>query len=164
MSTTDDFIALCNAHGSTVLVHRADSVVPCPCMTPEGFRNPAWHFQHPDEPVCDPSGMLSDPGNTLDISIKGFIQPVQSGAVRRLTAEDLIGMFGEIQTDDHVGILPCSWHSTILNFYDWGLSGEDYLTYNGRSFQVVSTNLIPAPDTGHPRHHWELGLRLIDVA
>ena len=163
MSTTDEFIALCNQHGSSVKIHRADSVIACPCLTPEGFRSPAFHLQNPTSQVCDASGMLNDPGATLDITVKGFVHPVQSGAVRRLTSEDIIGMFGEIQTDDHVAILPCSWDSVQLNFYDWGKAGEDFIRYNGREFLVVSTNLIPAPDTGNPRHHWELGLRLMDA-
>jgi len=164
MSTVPDFILLCQNHGSDVLVHRDDSVTPCPCLSPEGFRNPVWHLQHPDEPVCDAAGMLAVSGDILEITIKGFVQPVQSGAVRRLVAEQLVGMFGEIQTDDHVAMLPCSWQGTLLNFFGWGQSGEDWIIYNSRTFQVVSTNLIPDPADGNPRHHWELGLRLVNDA
>jgi hypothetical protein len=70
-------------------------------------------------------------------------------------------MFGEVQADDHVGILPVEWNGNQLNFYDWGESGEDWIKYNDRYFQPVSVNLIPDPDDGNPRHHWEVGLRLI---
>lgn len=161
MSTTSEFANLCILHGSPVFIHRDESVVPCPCLTPEGFRNPIWHIQHPEAPECDAAGMLPDPNTTLDIEVKGFCQPVQSGAVRRLTGEIIIGMFGEIQADDHIALLPCAWEGTPLDFYGWGDAGEDWIDYNGRRFQVVSTNLIPAPDTGNPKHHWELGLRLV---
>lgn len=164
MSTKSDFLALVNAHGSSVYVHRDQSVTPCPCLTPEGFRNPVWHLQHPLEPECDAAGMLPDPSMTLDILVRGFVQPVQSGAVRRLVAEQLIGMFGEIQADDHLALLPCEWESTVLDFFAWGQAGEDWIEYNARRFQVVSTNLIPDPSDGNPRHHWELGMRLVNNA
>lgn len=160
MSTVGQFLNLCQQHGSDVLYHRSDSTVFCPCRTPEGFRDPIWHLRHPTDPLCNESGMLTDPSVSTEIIVKGFIQPIQPGAVRRMTNEALLEMFGELQADDHVGILPVQWQEAILNFYDWGRSGEDFLQYNSRTFQVVATNLIPDPSDGNPYHHWELGLRL----
>jgi hypothetical protein len=49
MSTVPDFINLVTQHGSGVLFHRDDSLVPCPCRTPEGFRDPAFHIAHPPD-------------------------------------------------------------------------------------------------------------------
>jgi hypothetical protein len=161
MSTVNQFVSLCTLHGSDVFIHRDDSITVCPCLSPEGFRNPVWHLQNPTAAMCDAAGMIPAPGTLLEITIKGFCQPVQSGAVRRLVSEYVLSMFGEIQTDDHIALLPCSWGSTQLNFFDWGQAGEDWIRYNNRKFQVVSTNLIPDPSDGNPRHHWELGLRLV---
>jgi hypothetical protein len=120
-------------------------------------------LQHPTDPICNEAGMLSNPDSTTELIVKGFVQPVQSAAVRRLTSEMLLQMFGGVQADDHIGIFPVVWNNVTLNFYDWGRSGEDYLTYNGREFIVVSSNLIPDPSDGNPFHHWETGLRLAEV-
>lgn len=104
--------------------------------------------------------MLTDAGTTVEINTKAFVQPVQSGAVRRLTSEQLQQVFGEIKSDDHLGIFPVEWAGTTLNFYDWGQATEDWIRYNAREYTVVSANLIPDPDDGNPWHHWEVGLRL----
>ncbi len=105
--------------------------------------------------------MLPQPGTTADFDFKGWVQPVQAGAVRRLTTEQLMTLFGEIEADDQLGIFPCQWGSNFLNFYEWGPAQEDWIEYNGRRFTAVNANLIGAPDTGDPFHHWEIGLRLI---
>lgn len=160
MGTTEDFIALLNQYGSDTKFHRSDSLIPCPCRTPEGFRDPEWHDAHPTEPVCDENGMLPDPGATVDISVRAFVQPSQSTRATRLSPEYIATMFGEVQEGDHIGLFPESWNGTVLNFYDWSQSGEDWIAYNGRYYNVVAANLIAAPDTGNPRHHWEVGLRL----
>lgn len=160
MGTLEEFQSLTQTFGSDVQYHRDDSVTPCPCRTPEGYRDPLWHIQNPTAPVCNAAGML--PGAaTADFMIKGWVQPVQSGAVRRLIAEQMLEAFGEIQTDDQVGIFPVEWNGHTLNFFDWGLATEDWLIYAGRKFTVVNANLIAAPDTGNPWHHWETGLRMI---
>lgn len=161
MSTLNDMISLLAQHGSDVHYHRDDSTVPCPCRTPEGFRDPVWHLQHPEAPVCNPSGMLQSPG-TADFMVKAFFHPVQSGAVRRLTSEQISQMFGEVLTDDHMGIFPVQWQGHTLNFFEWGLATEDWVEYTGRRFTAVSTNLIPDPSDGNPWHHWEIGFRLIE--
>lgn len=161
MGTVEDFNALVLVRGSDVRYHKDESAIPCPCRTPEGFRDPIWHIQNPAAPVCNEAGMLPQPGTTADFIFKGWVQPVQSGAVRRLTSEQIVQLFGEIQSDDHVGIFPVQWEGNVLNFYDWGEATEDWVEYNGRRFTIVNTNLLAAPDTGNPWHHWELGLRLI---
>jgi hypothetical protein len=104
--------------------------------------------------------MIPDPSTTEDFTIKGFVQPVQSGAVRRLTGEQLAQMFGEVQTDDHIGIFPVKWAGVDIDFLHWSRTTKDYIAYNGRRFNVVSVNLIPDPADGNPFHHWEVGLRL----
>ena len=145
MSTVGQFITLCQNHGSVFIYHRDDSMVVCPCRTPQGFRDPIWHIQHPTDPVCNENGFLADPSVTSDFTCQGFIQPVQSGAVRRLTTEQILQLYGEIQTDDHIAIVPCEWQGKALVFTDWGLATEDWLQYNNRKFTVVNANLIPDP-------------------
>jgi hypothetical protein len=161
VSTVGSFVALASQRGSSVLFHRADSMIPCPCRTPEGFRDPEWHDANPTQPVCNEEGMLPDPTNTTEITVKAFVQPIQSTRATRLSAEYLTQMFGEIQSDDHLGIFPVDWQGKSLNFADWSQAGEDYIEYAGRRFIVVNANLIPDPSDGNPRHHWEVGLRLI---
>lgn len=301
MGTVGSFVALVTQHGSSVLFHRADSLIPCPCRTPEGFRDPEWHEAHtytfvgtdtpppePNEiynggdmiaaidyaegasatpftnhqlnaqvfqndplgsraylelgqltqsnpllpdytnaeqiawltatfptidpswwvkvyvatdsgfnhtywlidpfyavqqvsvglvipptpiqphavplvepPMCNEEGMLPDPGNTVEITVKAFVQPIQSTRATRLSAEYAAQMFGEVQSDDHLGIFAESWGGVELNFNNWSQAGEDYIEYAGRRFLVVNANLIPDPADGNPRHHWEVALRLI---
>jgi hypothetical protein len=161
LTTKQDFLGLLNQYGSSVRFHRADSVIPCPCRTPEGFRDPEWHDENPEAPVCNEEGMLPDPTATVDVIVKAFVQPSQTTRSTRMSAEYLQTMFGEIQEGDHIGIFPESWRGQMLEFYEWSQSGEDWLEYNGRNYTVVAANLIPEPDTGDPRGHWECGLRLI---
>lgn len=162
MSTVTAFNDLVNAHGSIVTYHRVDSEIPCPCLTPEGFRDPEWHEAHPSEPVCNERGMLPDPANSQITNVKAFVQPAQSTRLTRLSDEYLEQMFGDIQTDDHVGIFPYEWNGITLEFRDWSQVGEDYLLYDNRKFFVVNANLIPDPSDGNPHHHWECALRLIN--
>ena len=160
MSTIPQFHQLLQGHASDVIFHRDDSVVPCPCLTPEGFRDPIWHLQNPAQPECNAAGMLPGVG-TSNFSVKAFFHPVQAGAVRRLTTEQLSQIFGEVQVDDHLGIFPVQWGGNTLNFFDWGLATEDWVEYVGRKYTAVSVNLIPDPADGNPWHHWEIGFRLI---
>jgi hypothetical protein len=262
-STVPQFLDLVHKHGSSVRYFRDFSVVPCPCRTPEGSRDPEWHLLHPYKdintddypdgitwlydgeypghmwvvwqnigaghknvasqygnvvdaddagtgwahvtplnppnadpfsgtltytdlsnnvtqtvhyftlgmpqnggdnmrnPICNAVAMIPDPTASDDFTVRAFIQPVQSGAVRRLTSEQLQNMFGEVQTDDHLGIFPVKWQEHELDFTDWPPSTTDFIEYNGRRYTVVSVNLIPDPADGNPFHHWEVGLRLI---
>jgi hypothetical protein len=161
MSNKPRFLRLLSKRASTVRYRRVDSVIPCPCRTPEGFRDPEWHIANPLEPICNEAGFLPDPANTVDVTVKGFVQPIQSTRATRLATE--LGLIppGEIQMDDHLAILPCEWDGVSLNFRDWGRSGEDFIEYAGQRFTIVNSNLIPDPDNGDPFHHWECGLRLI---
>ena len=161
MSLVQQFLDIVAAHGSEVIFHRDDSMVPCPCRTPEGFRDPEWHVENPGEPFCNRAGMLTQPGSTTEILVKGFVQPIQSTRATRLSDEVIETIFGEIQQDDHLAILPVAWGGTYLNLYDWGSAVEDWIGYNGRRFQVINANLIPDPSDGNPEHHWEAGLRLV---
>jgi hypothetical protein len=164
MSTIPAFIALLNQHGSDVHFHRSDSMIPCPCRTPEGYRDMSWHIMNPEAPMCDENGMLSDPNALSDLIVKAFCQPIQSTRATRLNSEVIAAMFGDIQADDHLGIFPVEWQGTTLNFRQWGMSGEDYVEYANQRFTIVNSNLIPDPDDGNPWHHWETGLRLIGDA
>ena len=161
MSTVPQFLALCAAKGSDVRYHKDSSLIACPCRTPEGFRDPEWHLAHPSDPVCNDAGFLPQPGTTVDTTVKAFMQPIQSTRATRLSTEQLIEMFGEIQADDHLGIFPIEWGSVGLDFEHWGTSGEDFVEYHNKKFTVVNSNLIPDPDDGNPYHHWEVGCRLI---
>jgi hypothetical protein len=164
MSLVEQFKALVNTNGSPVVYHRDESLVPCPCRTPEGQRDPVWHFLHLEEPVCNEAGFLPQPGTTSEFTVKAFVQPIQSTRATRLSTEFIQQMFGEVEADDHLGIFPIDWQGQFLNFYDWGESQEDWITYDGRRFTVVNANKIPDPSDGNPNHHWEVGLRLINSA
>lgn len=163
MGAKEDFIALLNMHGGVVQFHRDDSVTICPCVTPEGFRDPEWHDANPTAPVCDERGYLSDPSSSTDLVIRGFVQPSQSTRATRMSPEYLEQMFGEIQMGDHIGIFPTEWNGVTISLYDWSQSGEDWVKFNDRYYFVVAANLHSSPDTGFPDHHWECGLRLIDT-
>lgn len=163
MGTKEEFMALLRTNGVPCRYRRADSVIPCPCQTPEGFRDPEWHDANPEAPLCDERGFLHDPSATTDLIVKAFIEPSQTTRGTRLAPEYLAQMFGEFQEGDHIGIFPESWEGILLQFYDWSQSGEDFIQYNGRFYNVVASNLFMTPDTGEPRGHWECGLRLIST-
>lgn len=156
--------ALFSHNGSDMRFFRAESSIVCPCVTHEGYRDPTWHLQRPVNPVCDPSGHLPDPSATTDMMVKAFIQPVTSARGAKLPPETIVQLFGlEIETDDHIGMIPVRWNGTFLNFFEWGRAGEDFIEYYGRRFTVVNANMIPDVD-GNPEHHWEVGLRLVSGA
>ena len=161
MSNVPSFLALLQQSGSDVIYHRDDSSTPCPCRTPEGYRDPIWHLQHSSDPICNEAGFLTD-GGAIQYQLKAFVQPIQSTRATRLRSEQLLVLFGEIQEDDHLGIFPCEWGGITLDFNDWSTSGEDWIEYVNRRFMVVNTNLIPDPADGNPFHHWEIGLRLMN--
>lgn len=162
MTTVPRFLALLEAKASDTRYRRTDALIPCPCRTPEGFRDPEWHFQNMGAEVCNEAGFLPDPAATVDVIVKAFVQPIQSTRATRLTTEQVLIFFGEVQTDDHLGIFPYEWQGTRLNFRGWGRSGEDFIEYAEQRFFVVNANLIPDPSDGNPYHHWEVALRLIN--
>jgi len=102
MSVVANFNRLVEVKGSDAIFHREEWTVPCPCRTPEGFRDPQWHLDHPLDPVCNEEGMLS--GNTTHVLTKAFVQPIQSTRATRLSTEFYQQMWGEVQADDHLGI------------------------------------------------------------
>ena len=160
MSTVAEFLALLSSNGSDAIYHRDDGATHCPCRTPEGFRDPEWHLANPTIPECNEAGMLP---NFVQYTVKAFVQPIQSTRATRLSTEQILMLFSDIQADDHLGIFPILWGGNTLNFYNWGEASEDYIVYNLRRFTVVNANKIPDPSDGVPDHHWEVGLRLINA-
>lgn len=174
MSNVARFTKLVAVSGSPVVYHRESGGVDCPCLTEEGYRNRRWHLDNPEgvanpslafppwngvnPPVCNEEGKQA--GTILNATVRAFVQPVQSGATRRLTTDYAVQLFGEVQMDDHLGIFPLTFGGVTFDFQEWSQAGEDYLIYNGRRFLVVNANLIPDPADGSP-HHWETGLRLV---
>lgn len=147
-----------NTMGSNVLYHKEEGGTPCPCLTPEGFRDPAWHIANPGAPVCNEEGML--PGTVTDVIVKATVQPV-TGGVRGRAAERISALMPDVQRDDHFGVFPVEWNGTTLAFRDFSdSSGDDYVIYDGRRFFVVASDKVPDID-GDPNHHWEVGLRLV---
>lgn len=159
MPTTAQFHSLLKKNGSDAVYHRSDSTTPCPCRTPEGYRDPLWHIEHPNEPECNEAGFLNL--NPVHIPVKAFVQPIQSTRATRLSTEYLVEMFGDVQANDHLGVFPKSWAGVELNFNEWSQSGEDYVLFNDDYFTVVNANLLADASGGAVNHHWEVGLRLI---
>src|SRR5688500_19351512 len=136
MSNVARFLALLSLNGSDVTYHREQGGTLCPCRTPEGYRDLKWHRDNPGAPICNEEGRLA--GGITDAAIKGFVQGVQAGAVRRLTSDYAQQLFGEVEMDDQLGIFPLVWNGVSLDFYDWSQTGADFIIYDGRSFTVVS--------------------------
>lgn len=161
MGTVGAFEALLTVHGSDVIYHRDDASTPCPCLTPEGFRDPEWHDAHPTAPVCNERGFLPGP-TSADFPIKAMVQPLISRSTgRKIPTEYLEQLYGTIQEDDMFGLFPTAWNGVQLDFNDWSQAGEDYIVYNSQKYLCINGKLVPDPADGNPRHHWECGLRLI---
>lgn len=47
MTTVPRFLSLVARKASPVVYHREEGGIPCPCRTPEGFRDLEWHLAHP---------------------------------------------------------------------------------------------------------------------
>lgn len=159
-ATIPQLVNLLNTAGSDVLFHREEGGTACPCLTPEGFRDPAWHLAHPSDPVCNELGMLNP--TVTNLSVKAAVQPAFSRSFSR-AAERIDSLLGDVQQDDHIGIFPVVWNGIALNFDNWSEGGEDYILYDNRRFVVVSVDKIPDID-GDPDHHFEVGLRLVKTA
>lgn len=156
-ATIPQFEALLTSMGSDVTYHKEEGGVPCPCRTPEGFRDPAWHLANPLEPVCNEEGIL--PEVVTDVIVKASVQPATIGQ-RGRAAERANALLGDVQRDDHFGIFPVTWGGVTLDFSDFSDSGDDFIVYDSRRFLVVACDKIPDVD-GDPNHHWEVGLRLV---
>jgi hypothetical protein len=112
------------------------------------------------EPViCNEAGQIAL--SAIDISVKAFVQPIQSTRATRLSTEYLQEVFGNIEADDHLGIFPVNWSGQRLEFHNWAQDGSDFIDYDGQRFLVINANMIPDPGDGNPEHHWEVGLRLL---
>lgn len=157
-STITQFLSMLSTMGSDVIFHREDGGTPCPCRTPEGFRDPAWHNMNPTEPLCNEQGFLT---TAVEFSVKASIQPAQTQYVR--IAQRVNALLGDVQRDDKFGVLPCTWGGHAVDLDDWSDAGEDYLVYDGRRYVVVAADKLPDID-GTPGHHWECGLRLLSGA
>ena len=159
LSTTGRFAEALTNVGSDITYHREEGGTACPCLTPEGFRDPSWHLQNEAEPVCNEQGYLAT--TVTEFTFKGSIQPALTGYSRSSQrANDLLG---DVQRDDRIGIFPAEWDGNQLDFSDWSEAGDDYLEYDGLRYIVVACDWLPDVD-GSPRHHAELGLRLLTAA
>lgn len=154
-ATIERLNAILEQMGSDVLYHREGATTPCPCRTPEGFRDPAWHRANPAAPVCNEQGYLDVP---VEFTIKASVQPFRQRGNRGAQREDLL--LGEVQADDRIGIFPVTWEDNTLDFSDWSDAGEDFIVYDNNRYLAVAADKIPDID-GDPNHHWEVGLRLI---
>jgi hypothetical protein len=156
-ATAEAFQSLLLVMGSDVTYHREEGGAPCPCLTPEGFRSPAWHKANPLEPVCNEKGVLAPV--VTEVDVKAAVQPVRASR-RRGVVERATELFGEIEQDDHLGVFPVNWQGAKLDFFDWSDAGEDYIVYDTRRFYAVAADKLPDTD-GDPDHHWECLLRLL---
>ena len=145
--------------GAPTTFHREDGGESCPCRTPEGFRDPAWHRANSAAPVCNEQGFLS--AVILDINIRAVINPPRKRG--NLGADRVDALLGEVQKGDRIGIFPTSWQGFTLNFRDWSDAGEDYVIHDGLRYVVVESDKVTDID-GDPNGHWECGLRLVKTA
>jgi hypothetical protein len=147
---------LIERRGAPVLLHTEGDLVPCPCRTPEGYRDPVWHKAHPDEPICNEEGFLDDP---IELNVKGFVQPAFYGG-RNVP---ITQTFGEIRNDDHIVMFPMQTPSGVeLDFTTWTDTGADYILFNDLKLIVIGWSKIPDPHDASKFHHWELLLRRIE--
>lgn len=64
-ATVPGFLEVLSAMGSNVTYHREDGVTACPCRTPEGFRDPAWHRLYPPVVLADGQAAIGYDGNDI---------------------------------------------------------------------------------------------------
>lgn len=156
-STASRFRDVLARYGSDIVYHRESGGTLCPCLTPLGDRDPVWHIDNPGEPVCNEEGMLAV---VTEFTIKGSIQPVITGYSR--PSQRANQLLGDIERDDKIAILPCTWSNQSVDLSDWSEAGSDYLVYDGSRYAVVSYDAFPDVN-GDPRHHYEVGLRLLSA-
>lgn len=156
--TVPAFLALLDTMGSDVIYHREEGGTPCPCLTPEGFRDPEWHRDNPLAPVCNEDGLL--PATVTNVTVKASVQPATIG-LRGRAGERINALLGEVERDDHFGIFPVTSNGITLDFHAFGDVGDDFIVYDNRRYIVVSADKIPDVD-GDANHHWEVGLRLAE--
>jgi len=152
--SSERFKQLVNVKGINVTYHKDDGTEVCPCLTPEGFRDPKWHIDNPDAEVCNEQGYLS---NAVEFSVKAMVQPIRGGRRNNRIRE----LFADIEVDDQLGFFPYDWDGRRLDFDSWSQAGEDWIEVDGTRYMVVGFHLIPDPANGERDHHWELNLRLM---
>lgn len=156
MSNTKDIFT---RKGAWTTYHREGHTTLCPCVTPEGFRDPIWHKAHPEAPECNARGYLPDP---IEYQVKAFVQPVYGARRLSQVSQNLLQAFGEFETDDHIGLFPTSWAGLPLDFENWSDAGDEWVEFNGLRFIVISWIQIPDPHDSSNVHHWEVSLRRIN--
>lgn len=147
------FLNLINRRGVNVTYHKETDSLPCPCRTPEGYRDPEWHLNNPSSPECNNNGYLF---NSVEFITRAIIIPASSGGRK---ARDLVQVFGEIKTDDQIGAFPLSSGSNKLDFNSFTMTGADYVVYHGHQFIVLGATLIPDPHDPSVIHHQECAMR-----
>lgn len=155
-ATIPQLVATLEQMGSDVTYHREDGGAVCPCRTPEGFRDPAWHRAHPLEPICNEQGFLTV---AVEFIVKASIQPAVTRSFSRPDQRTDV-LLADVQKNDKIGVFPVEWNGKTLNFLDWSEAGEDYILYDDHRYMVVAADKVPDID-GDPNHHWEVGLRLV---
>lgn len=156
-ATIARFHSLLERAGSDVVVHRESQTDPCPCRTSDGFRDPTWHVNHPDAPVCNERGFLA---TVTEFAVKGSVQPAQTGYTR--LAQRANELLGDVRRDDRFAVIPCEWGGNEVDLSNWSDAGDEFLLYDELRYTVVSFDTLPDVD-GDPRHHYECGLRLLSA-
>jgi hypothetical protein len=156
-ATVPQMLATLEQMGSDVTYHREGGGTPCPCRSPEGFRDPAWHRAHPLEPVCNEEGFLAL--DVIEFTVKAAVQPATPQRFTRPN-QRADALLGDVQRDDKLGIFPVEWNGNVLDFTEWSDAGEDFILYDNHRYIVIAADKVPDVD-GDPNHHWEVGLRLI---
>lgn len=157
-ATIPQFFDMLTRMGTDVLYHREDGGTECPCRTFEGFRDPQWHVDNPDAPVCNEQGFLTDP---IEFTVKASIQPFRRRG--NIPAQRADANLQDVRQDDKFGIFPVTWNGHTLDFSGFSEAGEDYIIYDNCRYVPVSADKLPDID-GDPDHHWEISLRLVKTA
>jgi len=153
------FNKLLNRRGLDVTYHKDYGNVACPCISPEGYRNPEYHLKNPGQPVCNERGFFPD---VTEFKVKAFIMPIIG--YRSVQIQLVYQNFGNVDINDRIGIFPFEWNGYKLDFPNWDVhGGGDYILLpDGTKFTSINYRLVPDPHTGLLNHHYELQLRLID--
>jgi hypothetical protein len=133
MRTKATLDGLLKTMGSDVVFHREDGGTRCPCVSPEGFRMPAFHRMNPTAPICNEQGFLNP--TIIEVRTKAAIQPPRLRGNRGAQRVDLL--LGEVESGDRIGIFPVESAGVRMDFDAWSDAGEDYITYDGKRYLVV---------------------------
>lgn len=135
--------------GSDVTFHREDAGTPCPCRTPEGFRDINWHRIHP-EPIDYAAPIVAEapPANYGLVVIVTPTPPyeVQNRPIAAVDDADFFTQVGLSPTD------VIEWYN-VNSVKIYTLNHQGYFTYFGESAplyeppeDVVDSQFVhPAP-------------------